>query len=105
MAAELPIACSLDATAFAARQAEIEGLGATALGEVHLRGAHAELRFRDGVRPAVERFIEAETSCCPFFAMRLDDAADGVVLTIDVPPGAESILAELVDAFASRRST
>jgi hypothetical protein len=101
MSAELPIACSLDAADFAARQAEIEALGAEALLDAHVHGVSARLRFRDDARARVERFIDVETRCCPFFGMRLDDAADGIVLTIEAPPGAESVVAELVDAFGS----
>jgi hypothetical protein len=34
-------------------------------------------------------------------ACSLDAAADGIVLTIEAPPGAESVVAELVDAFSN----
>jgi hypothetical protein len=68
---------------------------------VDVAGTHAELRFAAGaaVRERVERFAAAESQCCAFLTMRIDGAPDEVRLTIDAPEDAETVLAELVDAF------
>jgi hypothetical protein len=103
MPVELPIACSLNATEFARREAEIAELGRAALIDARQDGVHAELRFAagDGVRARVESFVAAESSCCAFLTMRVVDEPDVVRLTIDAPADAAVVLAELVAAFRS----
>lgn len=98
---ELPIACSLDAADLSARLAQIADLGRDALLGARRDGAHARLRFAagPGIRPRVEAIVAAESRCCPFLAMRVDEPPGEVVLTIDAPEDAELVLAELVDAF------
>jgi hypothetical protein len=98
---ELPIACSLSAAELPVRQAQMAELGRDALVEAQVDGTHAKLRFASGagVRERVQRFVVGESECCPFLAMRLEDAPGEVRLTIDAPGGAELVLAELVDAF------
>lgn len=98
---EPPIACSLSATELPVRKAEMAELGRDALVEAHVEGTHAELRFTagTGVRERVERIVAAESRCCAFLTLRVDDAPDEVRLTIDAPQDAEPVLAELVEAF------
>src|ERR1700712_1401181 len=98
MSPELPIACSLSATELPERLAEMAALGDAALLDVHHAGAHAELRFaaEAGGRERVEAVVAAESECCAFLRMRVTDAADGVLLTIDAPEGAEPVQQELV---------
>jgi hypothetical protein len=47
----------------------------------------------------VQRLVAAESQCCAFLTMRLDDAPGEVRLTIDAPEDAEPVLGELVNAF------
>src|SRR4051794_16194010 len=104
MAEELPIACSLSATDLSTRLAEMADLGRAALLHADRRGAGARLRFAagTGVRERVEAIVAAESECCAFLAMRVTDAPDEVVLTIDAPEGAEPVLEDLVDAFEAK---
>ena len=101
MPTELPIACSLDATEFPQRLSEMADLGRAALADIDQDEKRAELRFAagQGIRERVEAIVAAESQCCAFLTMRVDDALDLVVLTIEAPEGAEAILAELVDGF------
>jgi hypothetical protein len=101
MPAEPPIACSLSATELPVRQAQMAELGRDALVAANVASARAELHFAAGagVRERVEGFVAAESQCCAFLTMRIDDAPDEVRLTIDAPEDAEPVLAELVGAF------
>jgi hypothetical protein len=100
MPTELPIACSLDATEFPRRLAEMAEVGRALVHVIH-EGMRAELRFAagKGIRERLEAIVAAESDCCAFLRMRVDDAPDLLVLTIDAPAGAGPILTELVDAF------
>jgi hypothetical protein len=101
MPAELPIACSLNATELPARLAEITTLGDDALIDVHRAPGHAELRFAagDGIRDRVEAIVHAQAHCCALLSMEVRDEPDLVVLHITAPPDAELVLRELVEAF------
>ena len=101
MPAELPIACSLSATELPVRRAQMAALGRDALTHASVDGTHAELRFAaaPGVRARVVDIVVAEGRCCAFLTMRVTDAPETVVLSIDAPEGAELVLRELVDAF------
>ena len=101
MPAELPIACSLSASEFPRREAEIAALGRDALIDARQESAHAELSFAagEGIRARVEALVAKESSCCGFLAMRVTEEPDVVLLTIDAPQDAEVVLGELVEAF------
>jgi hypothetical protein len=105
MPSELPIACSLNASEFPARLAEMADLGRAALIDARTEPTRAQLRFTAGagVRARVEAIVAAESQCCAFLTMRVSDEADTVVLTIDAPADAELVLAELVDAFCNEQ--
>ena len=82
MSTELPIACSLSAGELHVRQAQIAELGDDALVEARVEGRHADLSFKGGaaVRERVERFVAAESECCAFLAMRVEETATDVRL-------------------------
>lgn len=103
MSTELPIACSLSAGELHVRQAQIADLGRDALVEARVEASHADLHFMGGaaVRDRVERFVAAESECCPFLTMGVEETPSEVRLTIDAPDGAEPVLEELVAAFRS----
>lgn len=101
MSDELPIACSLNATELPVRLAEMAALGRDALIGTRTEPTRAELRFAAGadVRRRVEAIVAAESECCAFLTMRVDDEPDVVVLSIEAPEGAEVVLEEMVAAF------
>lgn len=98
------MACSLSATELPRRLLEIANVGRAALLAARTGGTSAELRFAagSGVRQRVEAIVAAESECCAFLAMRVDDEPDVVVLTIAACQGAELVLADFVDAFRSQ---
>jgi hypothetical protein len=98
---ELPIACTLNATGFAAREALMAELGRDALIDVDHAGTRAQLRFAAGagVRRRVDAFVDGESRCCAFLTMRVTRSGDQVLLDIDAPAHAEQVLAEMVAAF------
>jgi hypothetical protein len=99
MPADLPIACSLNATELAERLAEMADVGRAALRGIRTTGTHAQLSFAagKGVRDRIAAIVAAESQCCAFLDMTVSDEPDTVVLTIAAPEGAD--VAELVDAF------
>lgn len=101
MSTDPPLVCSLGAGDLAVRQAEIADLGREALLDVHRDGTRVELRFaaRPGVRERVESVVAAEGECCAFLAMRVGEATDAVVVTIDAPEGAEVVITDMVELF------
>jgi len=76
-------------------------LARTALLAARVDGARAELRFAAGagIRARVEAFVAAESECCPFFAMRVADEPDTIVLTVEAPADGDALVAELAEAF------
>jgi hypothetical protein len=101
MPIDLPIACSLSATEQSSRLAEMRAIGRAALLSANVAGRHATLRFRAGgaTRERLAGIVAAEAKCCAFLEMELREDAEAIELIIDAPAGAESVLAELVDAF------
>jgi len=104
MPSEPPIACSLSATDLSTRLREMAELGDAALLDVREEPTRAQLRFAAGagVRHGVERIVAAESRCCPFLVMSVDEEPDAVVLTIQAPDGAETALRDQIDAFRGR---
>jgi hypothetical protein len=100
MATSIPIACSLDQTQLSDRRADVVDLG-RALTAVQVEGAQARLRFRAQRRDEVERFVEAESSCCPFFDFRVIAGVDGVELRVEVPKDGEWAVRGLVAGFVA----
>jgi hypothetical protein len=99
----LPIACSLSAGELDERMAQMAALGREALVGTRIDGTRARLRFAvaPDVRERIDAVVTAESRCCAFLTMRVTDEPGAVVLTIDAPGGAELVLSEMVDAFAS----
>jgi hypothetical protein len=102
MTTELPIACSLTAAEMPARLAEMGAIGRASLLDAETSGRRARLRFRmdDGTRTRLRAIVAAESECCAFLTMRLEDEPGVVALAIDGPEGSEPVIAELVQAFA-----
>jgi hypothetical protein len=93
-----PLACSLTGPELTERLAEI-----AAAGEQAVRVGD-ELRFPAGAatRERLEAIVAAESRCCPFLDFELRESGADLVLTIDAPPEAEPVAAELRDAFGGR---
>lgn len=105
MSTELPIACSLSASELPARLAEMSAIGRDSLLGAKASGRHARLRFDGGpdTRDRLAAIVAAESQCCAFLTMRLTEAPGSITLEIQGPEGAEPVVDELVQAFATRR--
>ena len=95
---DLPLACSLDASALEERFAEIQAVGRTALIAAEPPGI---LRFRatPGTRERLQQIVAAEAECCPFLSLELSEHKEELRLTVSAPEGADTVAAELVQAF------
>jgi hypothetical protein len=100
---ELPIACSLDASALADRAQELAALGRQSLISVSRgEGPRVLLRFTsdEGTRTTLDRLVAAEAECCPFLEMTVREGGT-LELTIDGPDDAGPVIAELASTIAA----
>ena len=96
---DLPLACSLDASALEDRLAEMRALGRDSLIAADERGV---LRFRatPEARLRLERIVAVEAECCPFLGLELHEHDGELRLEVSAPAGAEPVAAGLVEAFS-----
>ena len=102
---ELPIACSLDAAALPAREAELARLGGSLISVTSGEGPPVVLRFKPdrGTRAELDRIVAAEAECCPFLRMTVREG-EALELTIDGPDDAAPVIAELVGTISGSAS-
>lgn len=103
MPTEIPIACTLSATDYRARLAEIAALSQDALRSVEQRGLTFELRYAPAAAARVRRLVERERTCCAFLAFELHEDADEVRLLVTAPPGAADAVPDLLAELTGRR--
>lgn len=96
---DLPIGCSLKATALEERLKEMRAVGREAFLGAEPSGT---LRFRasPAVHQQLERLVAAEAECCPFLGLVLHEQDGEIRLTVSAPEGAEPVAAGLVEAFS-----
>jgi hypothetical protein len=92
---ELPLACSLDAAAFAEREARWRALSARALVGRERLAEGVRLRYRAGAAEELRELVRLEGECCAFLDLRLAESAEHITLEVSGPPEA----AEIVEAF------
>lgn len=102
MAAEAPIACTLSATGYRARLAEIAALSREALRSVERRGLTLDLRYAPEAADRVRRLVEQERRCCAFLQFELHDDADEVRLLVTAPPAAADAVPDLLAELTGR---
>jgi hypothetical protein len=100
MTTSIPIACSLNHAQSTDRRAELAALGSV-LTAVEAWGLHARLVFPMDLRNDVERFVETESSCCPFFSFLVTGEGGQVELRVEAPEGAEWAVRGLVAGFVA----
>ena len=90
-----PVACSLDAPGLEQRVGEWRQQLRTVTSSQR-SGSVLTLRLAaDADLAALAGLCRQEVACCPFFAFRLEIAAAGAVLVVEVPADAEPVLDEL----------
>jgi len=100
MTTSIPIACNLDQTRLSDRRVELATLGGV-MTAVEAQGRRARLRFPAERRDDLERFVEAESACCPFFEFRVIADGDTVELRVEGPEGSEWAVRGLVSGFVA----
>jgi hypothetical protein len=98
---ELPIACTLGAGDFEARERELVTLGRQSLVSVERTDdGPVVLRFKADAATTAElrRIVAAEAECCPFLKLTLTEGTS-LSLAIDGPDAARPVIEGLVDRF------
>jgi hypothetical protein len=101
MPEELPLACSLSGADLKERLAEISEVGRTGLLQVETKDGTAVLRFRaaEGMPDRLAKIVAAESECCAFLEMKVENRDGSLELSIGGPEGSEPVIEELVEAF------
>lgn len=96
----VPVACSLTAHERPDRQRLMSALG-EGLIAVDAEGREASLSFAKDQGQAIDRFVESESECCPFFGFEINDGAESTVLSVTAPEGGEWAVRGLVAGFVA----
>src|SRR5215208_203865 len=93
----MPIACALTGAEYRRRIAKSGEITRAALRERRRIAGGLRLSFAGSgdVHERLERFVAAESRCCPFLTMRLAAAGHEIVLEVTGPAGAAPIIEEL----------
>ena len=97
-AAEVPIACSLDAGSLADRVEEWRALVATSVVTVVAEPTVVRLVLEptEVALVAAAELAQREKQCCPFFDVAINIGAEERTLSLRVPDGAEEVMATFV---------
>lgn len=100
-----PIACTLGESDLRQRLDEISALGAESLLDHERTGEGHVLRFRNDktTRRRLEKIVTAETKCCPFLDLEIDEQDPALLLTLAAPGDGRAIADELARAFSAKR--
>jgi hypothetical protein len=100
----IPIACTLDAASARLQVAEWQLLVRDGVERcVQVSPTRTELvlyQFFDDLR-GLTNMMRRETQCCAFFRFALEVARDKLILSIEVPAEAASVLASFVDEITA----
>jgi hypothetical protein len=101
MSGDGSIACSLNAGDLERRLADVAEVGAEGLISREERDGLHLLRFRADarIRRRLEEIVVAESRCCAFLDLALDELDGETTLSIAAPPDAKSLADGLAAAF------
>jgi hypothetical protein len=102
MGTEIPIACTLSATDYRDRLAQIAALSRDALRHVEWRGLTLDLRYAPEAAARVRQLVEQERTCCAFLQFDLQESADEVRLLVTAPPAAADAVPDLLLELTGR---
>jgi hypothetical protein len=100
---EIPIACTLSATDYRTRLADIAALSRDALRHVERRGLTLDLRYAPEAAARVRQLVEQERRCCAFLTFELHEETDEVRLLVTAPPAAADAVPDLLAELTGRR--
>jgi hypothetical protein len=103
---QVPIACTLTGAQMPARLAEMAAIGRDSLTEIGEHAGASVLRFRadEQIHARLTSIVDAESQCCAFLDLALEQDFAGLNLTISGPEDAAPVVQDLVDAFRDGRS-
>lgn len=104
MANQRPIACTLSASDYRRRLAEIAALSRDALRHVECRGLTLDLRYAPEAAARVRQLVEQERACCAFLQFELHEEADEVRLLVTAPAAAAAAVPDLLAELTGRPS-
>jgi hypothetical protein len=98
---EAPVACSLGTGELERRVEAIGSLGSESLISHEAEPGRHILRFRGGagVGRRLEEIVAAESECCPFLALLVEERDGLLVLSISAPEYARFVADQLAAAF------
>jgi DNA-binding transcriptional MerR regulator len=95
-AEQVPIACTLDASAIPDRLDDWRSVLARAKTRTSVTGGGVRLEFDAGMAvDDLARLVAAEQQCCAFFSFTITVDADGVALEVQAPDGATDMVTAL----------
>jgi hypothetical protein len=100
----LAVACSLSAAEMPARLAEIAAVGRQALTGSETSEGRTTLWFAAApeIHQRLDAIVQAESACCSFLQLRLEQTGEEIRLHIGAPADAHLVLAEFVEAFSAQ---
>ena len=104
MTNDLPIACTLSASDYRQRLAEIAALSRDALRRVEQRGLTLDLRYAPEAAARVRQLVEQERTCCAFLQFELHEDDVEVRLLVTAPPAAADAVPDRLAELTGRRS-
>lgn len=105
IAAEPPIACTLDTGAFKDRITWIADLNARSLTSSQRNDLTLTLEYRPSARDDVRELVRGERACCAFLDFDLAERADKLILTIIAPETARAAADMLFEQFEGKSTT
>lgn len=102
-----PLSCNLSAGDLQGRLAAIADVGAKFLLASEREHDDRLLRFRANAeaRRRLEEIVAAESECCSFLNLSLQEENDEILLSIASPPEGQTVADGLADSFAGSRPT
>lgn len=98
-----PMACALDAHGLTERTATWASVERHALARSQDDGVvRTSYPNRPELRARLAALVDAERACCPFLTLDLVEDRDVVELVLRYPPGAESLLADVLPEASGR---
>lgn len=104
MTNDLPIACTLSASDYRQRLAEIAALSRDALRRVEQRGLTLDLRYAPEAAARVRQLVEQERTCCAFLQFELYEDDHEVRLLVTASPAAADAVPDLLAELTGRHS-
>jgi hypothetical protein len=102
MANDIPIACTLSASDYPSRIAEIAALSRETLRHVERRGLTLDLRYAPDAAARVRQLVAQERACCAFLQFELHEDGDEVRLLVTAPPAAAEAVPDLLAELTGR---